>query len=208
MDETLQRIPKKCWQRMRTGHGLKGDRHYDWSMVQVDADDTPAGHRDGHSFLLIRRHRSTGRHDYFRCHSAAPVTLAELVHVVCTRWHVEEDFQTAKNVAGLDQGQVTCWKSWHRWSPLSLITTAVLTLATILHPAGPRPSTPPNKPRKDGMIALTRNEIFRLLRQFALPEPTQDDAHVLHWSRWRRRHQHQAAACHRHWNHVTAETTT
>ncbi|MFK0297306.1 hypothetical protein ACIQU6_43505 [Streptomyces sp. NPDC090442] len=58
------------------------------------------------------------------------------------------------------------------------------------------------------MIALTRNEILRLLRQFALPEPARDDAHVLHWSRWRRRHQHQAAVSHRHWNHITAEATT
>lgn len=31
-----------------------------------------------------------------------------------------------------------------------------------------------------------------------------DLAHVLQRSQWRRRHQHQAAACHRHWNEVTA----
>jgi SRSO17 transposase len=27
--ELAGRVPKKAWMRMRTGHGLKGDRHYD-----------------------------------------------------------------------------------------------------------------------------------------------------------------------------------
>ncbi|MFE7043814.1 hypothetical protein ACFU9X_31620 [Streptomyces atratus] len=25
------RVPAKSWMRMSTGHGLKGDRHYDWA---------------------------------------------------------------------------------------------------------------------------------------------------------------------------------
>ena len=37
-----------------------------------------------------------------------------------------------------------------------------------------------------------------------LTQPRRDLAHVLHWSQWRRRHQHRAAACHRHWNEVAA----
>ncbi|GGV80423.1 hypothetical protein GCM10015535_18460 [Streptomyces gelaticus] len=40
--------------------------------------------------------------------SATPVILATLVDVVCCWWRVEEDFQMAKGVAGLDQGQTTC----------------------------------------------------------------------------------------------------
>lgn len=28
--ELAGRVPKNAWARMRTGHGLKGDRHYDW----------------------------------------------------------------------------------------------------------------------------------------------------------------------------------
>ena len=51
--------PDRAWHRMRTGSGTKGTRHYDWAMLEVAGDDTPDGHDDGHSVLLIRRHRYT-----------------------------------------------------------------------------------------------------------------------------------------------------
>ena len=34
------------------------------------------------------------------------------------------------------------------------------------------------------MIVLTRPELLRLLRTFALPTPVTTPEHVLHWSRW------------------------
>ena len=37
-------IPHGAWQRMRTGHGTKGSRHYDWAMLEVTSDDAPGGH--------------------------------------------------------------------------------------------------------------------------------------------------------------------
>jgi hypothetical protein len=45
-------IPGPAWHRMRTGSVTKGTRHYDWAMLEVASDDTPAGHGDGHSVLL------------------------------------------------------------------------------------------------------------------------------------------------------------
>ena len=60
-------IPARAWQRMRTGSGTKGTRHYDWAMLEVTSDDTPGGHDDGHSVLLARRHRYTGQLSYYRC---------------------------------------------------------------------------------------------------------------------------------------------
>jgi SRSO17 transposase len=39
----LARLPRKAWQRLRAGHGAKGDRHYDWAMIEADPDDTPWG---------------------------------------------------------------------------------------------------------------------------------------------------------------------
>ncbi|MFE7043813.1 hypothetical protein ACFU9X_31615 [Streptomyces atratus] len=74
----------------------------------------------------MRRHRYTRRLSFYRCYSTTPVSLADLVHVICTRWKIEEDFQGAKGLTGLDQGQVTCWTSWMRWSLISLIAAAVL----------------------------------------------------------------------------------
>ena len=42
-------IPARAWQRMRTGSGTKGTRHYDWAMLEGTSDDTPGGHDDGHA---------------------------------------------------------------------------------------------------------------------------------------------------------------
>ncbi|MFI9272111.1 hypothetical protein ACIGXM_15500 [Kitasatospora sp. NPDC052896] len=94
-----------------------GARDYDWAMLEVVADDTPdVEDNAGVSVLLARRHRYTSTVSFFRCWSPAPVPLAKLVWVVCCRWKIEEDFQTAKTTTGLDKGRVTTWTSWHRCS--------------------------------------------------------------------------------------------
>ncbi|MEO3804775.1 hypothetical protein [Nonomuraea sp. B1E8] len=101
-------------------------------MIKVLADDTPDGSPDGHSTLLIRRHRYTRTLSFYRCWSATSVPLGILVSVVCRRWRIEEDLQVAKGVTGLDQGQVTRWTSWHRWSLISMIAYALLAITTSL----------------------------------------------------------------------------
>ncbi|MGI5142778.1 IS701 family transposase [Streptomyces sp. CA-106110] len=197
-----RQLPRQAWMRMRTGHGLKGDRHYDWAWIGVLADDAPEpGNRveDGHSVLVVRRHRFTGELSFYRCHSAIPVTLADLVHVICTRWRVEEDFQLAKGATGLDQGQVTCWNSWMRWSLLSLLAAAVLTVTLA--------RTTPTTGSSD-LIPVSARELLTLLRITALPLPNRDTDHALHWSAWRRRHQAVAQACHQRWNNITAAAAT
>jgi SRSO17 transposase len=107
-------IPDRAWQRLRTGSGTKGARHYDWAMLQITADDTPDGHDDGHSMLLIRRHRSTRTLSFYRCWTPGPVPLSRLIAVAQARWRIEEDHQLAKQTAALDSGQVIRWRSWHR----------------------------------------------------------------------------------------------
>jgi SRSO17 transposase len=208
--EAPRLIPARAWQRMRTGTGSKGARDYDWAMMQVRADDVPGDGQDaGESVLLIRRHRYTGTLSFYRCWSPRPVTLARLVSVVCRRWKIEELFQLAKGVTGLDQGQVTRWTSWHRWSCAALVAYAFLAVATALtapieQEATERESrTDPDLPLA---IALTSRELLRLLRQLLLPAPRRDRDHVHRWSLWRRRHQHRAREAHRRW-HAYADAT-
>ncbi len=43
-----------------------------------------------------------------------------------------------------------------------------------------------------GLIPITIPELVRLLRDTVIPPPQRDRAHRLHWSTWRRRHQHRA----------------
>ena len=113
--------------------------------------------------------------------------LTTLVRVAGTRWAVEEDFQTGKGLTGLDQHQVRRWTSWHRWATLALLAHAFLTVtAAVEHARTPAPA---------GHIPLTRNEIGHLFAALLL-QPLRTLSHRLHWSTWRRRHQHRARVSH------------
>ncbi|RSM94891.1 IS701 family transposase [Nonomuraea sp. WAC 01424] len=202
--DLVKRVPTRSWQRLRTGSGTKGERHYDWAMIKVLCDDTSDDHETGHGTLLVRRHRYTGTVSFYRCWSAARVPLHVLVDVVCRRWRIEEDFQAAKGLTGLDQGQVTTWRSWHRWCLISMISyvlLAVIASSERHHNTTPIPAD---------LVPVSCRELLKLLRILILARPRQDldPEHALHWSLWRRRHQHRAAACHRRWNEITAASVT
>jgi SRSO17 transposase len=100
--------------------------------------------------LLIRRNDATGELAYLRCYSPRPVTLHTLVTVAGQRWRIEESFQAAKGLTGLDQHQVRRWTSWHRWTTLAMLAHAFLAVATATErDAQPTPT---------GLIALTVND--------------------------------------------------
>src|SRR6266566_7930361 len=192
-------IPVRAWHRMRTGSGTKGTRHYDWAVLEVTSDDTPEGHGDGHSVLLARRHRYTGQLSYYRCWTPGPVPLSKLIAIASARWKIEEDHQLAKQATGLDAGQVIRWKSWHRWTAICLLAYTYLAIAAAVqrqHDPGPEAA---------GLIPVTAPELLRLLRGTVIAPPRRDRAHRLHWSWWRRRHQHRARQAHQRWN-AYAET--
>ena len=193
----IKLIPRGAWQRMRTGHGTKGSRHYDWAMLEVASDDTP-GEQDsqpdaGHSLLLIRRHRYTGTCSFYRCWAPGPVPLARLIAIAVARWRIEEDHQLAKQVTSLDSGQVIRWRSWHRWSTLCLLAYIYLAITTAAyHDSHPSPQA--------DLIPITIPELVRLLRDSVIPPPRRDKPHRQHWSQWRRRHQYRARQAHQRWN--------
>ena len=193
-------VPANAWHRRRTGTATKGAKDYDWAMISIEADDTPPGTQPdgqdwptGHSVLLARRHRYTRKISYFRAWTPTPVSLADLVAVVCARWHVEEDFQLSKRTVGLDQGQVRTWTSWHRWSTAALTAYAILVVATLLEHAA---ST--DDPLD--LVPISCPELQHLLATTLLPPPPRDHTYVTYWSHWRRHHQTVAQRCHRAWN--------
>ena len=192
-------IPARAWHRMRTGSGTKGTRHYDWAMLEVTSDDTPDGHGDGHSLLLARRHRYTGKLSFYRCWTPEPVPLARLIAIAVIRWRIEEDHQLAKQATGLDSGQVIRWRSWHRWSALCLLAYIYLAVTVAVHRGS---HTGP----EIGLIPITIPELVRLLRDTVIPPPCRDKTHRQHWSQWRRRHQYRARQAHQRWN-AYADTT-
>jgi SRSO17 transposase len=177
--EIAGRLPRRAWQRLSAGSGAKGQRVYDWAQVTLTGDG-PGQHR-----LLLRRNRSTGELAFYCTWTPAPVRLARLVTVAGTRWRIEEGFQTAKELAALDEHQVRTWTSWQRWTILALLAHAFLSvLAAADHHHQP-----------EGLIPLTRNEIRRLFSQL-LDRGKRALAAIAAWSRWRRRHQARAMACH------------
>ena len=138
-------------------------------------------------WLLVRRHRHTGELAFYRCYSPEPVPLRELVRVAGRRWTVEESFQAGKGLAGLDEHQVRRWTSWQRWTLFAMLAHALLAvIAANEHTTRPAP---------DGLIALTCNEIRRLLTVLVV-EPGRVLANPEIWSTWRRRHQHRARTSH------------
>ena len=81
--------------------------------------------------------------------------LRELVRVAGRRWTVEETFQAGKGLAGLDEHQVRRWTSWRRWTLLAMLAHALLAVIAAHERAA--------RPAPAGLIALTCNEIRRLL---------------------------------------------
>ena len=180
-DDLTRRLPRAAWQRYSAGAGAKGHRYYDWAWVATDPG------QPGHHWLLIRRNRHTKELAYYRCYSPRQVPLPALVKVAGSRWTIEENFQASKGLAGLDEHQVRTWASWHRWVTLAMLACAFLTIA-----AATEHSSQPGSPQQ---IPLTRNEIARLFTTL-LTQPARDTQHLLHWSAWRRRHQHRAKTSH------------
>ena len=179
------RPPRRAWQRLSAGHGAKGHRWYDWALV--DTSD-PAADPDGagRHWLLIRCQPNTGELAFYRAYSPAPVPLADLVRVAATRWTIEESFQSGKELAALDEHQLRRWASWHRWTILAMRAHAFLSVMTATEP-------PPDSDTE--LISLTRNEIRRLFIDL-LTRTVRTANQILHWSRWRRRHQSRAQASH------------
>jgi SRSO17 transposase len=116
-DDLAAAAPKRGWQRLSCGGGSKGQRLYDWLLIDPGADSHP---------LLVRRSISSGELAFYIVHTRHPVPLAELVRVAASRWGVEETFQFAKNETGLDHYQVRRYDAWYRHITLSMLAAAFL----------------------------------------------------------------------------------
>ncbi|MGW3636026.1 IS701 family transposase [Streptomyces sp. NPDC005122] len=180
-DALAAKLPRRAWQKLSAGQGAKGQRFYDWAVIDL------AARASGGRQLLIRRNRTTGELAYYRCHSVQLVPLNTLVRIAGSRWRVEETFQAGKGLAGLDEHQVRRYPSWSRWVTLAMFAHAFLAVV--------RADEHAHRPEPDGLIPLTCNEIQRLFITVAV-RPLHDLAHRLGWSDWRRRHQARSRTSH------------
>lgn len=178
--ELAVRLKPAVWNRLSAGKGAKGERWYDWAVIETT---DPAAGQNGHHVLLIRRNRKSGEYAFYRAWTPSQVTVQALVKIAGRRWTIEESFAAGKELAALDEHQVRTWTSWQRWSALAILAHAFLSVMAATEPAP-----------ADGLIRLTRNEIRRLLA--LATQPARDIIHALRWSNWRRTHQARAHASH------------
>ena len=178
-------LPARAWQKMSAGPGAKGPRWYDWAVIDVtDPAVTDGG---GPHWLLIRRSISDGEYAFYRAHAPGTVPLAQPVKVAGSRWKIEDAFAAGKELAALDEHQVRSWTSWHRWTILALLAHAFLAVLAAVQADDQHPGN-------DQLIPLTCHEIRRLFTGLCQQPPA--PRIQLHGSRWRRRHQYTARACH------------
>jgi hypothetical protein len=152
--------------------GAKGHRWYDWAFLRPDDGEAWPGGQAGQHWLLVRRNQRTGELAFYRCDAPRPTPLARLVGVAGQRWRIEERFQTANGLVGLDAHQVCRWCSWYRWATLAMLAHAFLVVAALIE--GTRHPAPP------GLVAVTCYEVQHL---FAVP--VTDPGHRWRWSLWR-----------------------
>jgi SRSO17 transposase len=179
------------WQRLSMSEGTKGPRLFDWASVAI----LHQWEDDGRHSLLIRRSLTDPNEKaYYFVFAPKGTTLPEMVAAIGARWHIEEDFENAKDL-GLDHYEVRCLIGWYRHITLVLVALAFLTGICATERFSPSPPAPFPLPARPTVLALTVPEVRHLLAWLIWPSPS-SAYQVLAWSWWRRCHQHVASYYH------------
>lgn len=123
VSEHLARLPADAWQRLSCGSGAKGERLYDWAFA---AWPNPEDEHFERGWLTRRSLTDPAEvvHDFTHARRGMPVR--KLVRIAGRRWAVEECFEQAKQLTGLDEYEVRPWIGWYRHITLSLLAHATL----------------------------------------------------------------------------------
>ncbi|HEV2122360.1 MAG TPA: IS701 family transposase [Chloroflexota bacterium] len=123
VDQIATRVPEEGWHRLSAGSGSKGERLYDWALIELFRwGVAPGTHR-----LLVRRSlENPEERAYYITFSPQGATLEELVQVAGSRWMIEIAFEAAKQEVGLDQYEVRKWAGWCRFITLAMFAHAFL----------------------------------------------------------------------------------
>jgi hypothetical protein len=160
-------------------------------------------HRVGLYRLLIRRSLTDPlQKTYYFVFGPPGTTLQEMVKVIGARWHIEQDFETSKDM-GLDQYEVRSWIGWYRHITLVMLAHAFLTAIcaqAALPLACPSLAIEASSgldaaSHAKALLPLTVPEVRHLLGQLIWPPPSSVKL-VLAWSCWRRWHRSCASYFH------------
>lgn len=191
-DEIVQGLPPQAWKRRSAGAGAKGQRLYDWARAPLWRLQLTAEERRWSHWLLVRRSiEPEPKYAYYVVYAPrARSQLARLAAVAGRRWEIEAGFEAAKGECGLDHYEVRKYPAWYRHITLSLLAHATLVVLRQQQQRQQKKSLQP-----PALVSLSAAELRRLLARLVW-RARHSIAHVLHGSRWRRRHQWRAKCCH------------
>ena len=111
-----------AWSRLTTSMGPKGPLTFDWLCFPL----WHRGREDGQHLVLLRRFLEEPNQITFALVFAPePTPLTELVRVVGSRWHIEEDFENGKHL-GMDHYEIRSYRGWYRYLTLVLLVLTYL----------------------------------------------------------------------------------
>ncbi len=191
-------LHEQDWQRLSMSKGTKGPRLFDWAAVPI----LHHWEADGRHWLLLRRDLTDPREiAYYFVFGPQGTCLSEMVQASGARWHIEEDFEIAKDM-GLDHYEVRSYVGWYRHITLVMLAHAFLTgicAQTLFSPCTMLPiaATVECSVVSDARtpLPLTIPEIRHLLGLLIWPAPGSVKL-VLAWSWWRRCHRSCASYFH------------
>lgn len=173
------------WRTLVRSEGTKGPRTFAWLCLPIWSQ----GRDDSWHRVRIRRTCEDNPTSAFFLLSAPPTTsLTEIVEALGARWRIEEDCANAKDL-GLDHSEVRSSVGWDRHITLVLLALAFLTSLTCSAHAHPLAPTAPV------LAPLSVPEARHLLARLFFAPPSSTPL-ILHWSAWRRQHQHWASFFH------------
>jgi SRSO17 transposase len=184
-------FPANDWQRLSMSEGTKGPRLFDWALMPI----LHGWEDDGRHFLLVRRCLDNpSEKAYYFVFAPLGTTLAEMVKAIGTRWCIEEDFETGKEM-GLGDYEVRAFTAWYRHITLVMIVEACL--ASICAATRRVPTEPivDEGTLTCPLLSLTIPEVRHLLAYLLWPSP-RNATLLLSWSWWRRCHQSRASSFH------------
>jgi hypothetical protein len=193
-DELAARVPARAWQTISAGRGAKGHRLNDWAFVGLD-HGSGHGHGDGggadgadsgQRWLLLRRNRTTGELAFYRCWTPGRCP-----------WPPWSGPPGSGGGSRRPSSLARACAAWTASTPPLDLLVSRMTLATVALAFLVAAATLDRgrHPTPAGLIPLTCNELQHLFAALVI-RPAADLGHRLHWSVWRRRHQHRARTCH------------
>lgn len=152
VDEHAAGFGRRMWKRLSCGAGAKGERLYEWAVVSwpaVAGDGSDPERRVASGFtkaLLVRRSlKDPAEKAYYYACAPNGTPLRKLAEIAGARWAIEECFEQAKQLTGLDEYEVRGWAGWRRHVTLSMFAHAMLAAIRARAAGGRRRPAPRKK---------------------------------------------------------------